>query len=459
MKRHFSILFTVLFIALHVCSQTYVTEIPDEDHMSYFALRGPVKEVRMYDYAQHGKTIWRFDKEGRLVHYENYGTPYAGDGGCVFRLTDRYRYAYDSDGRIIVLESYNEVETLVDENDDKILTLFPLRAPKDLLFEKATKEYGDTTYCYSRWWEQEGDAMQHYQGRRYDKYGNWIEDFTGTEDSYDHTDVRVREIDYYKDIELMDLPVGVKTVTHRWKADDKYWGNCYDFDKDGFLTHFHSWVAESEDAAKEPLYEWDIQTDDMPGSDLIPTELTKDTKREVSYWSPVALGELTVLPKEITKEEAFYLVFHYMGYVFEGDLYPLHNGWWVVMSRWCLDEMDSIYLGEDEDGNPIPAASVYKDPFGDKRYPLIKTDSISFSTRNYSHQAIKVYGSSEGKKVTEKLKVQCSLQVLDADVTTRRVLCRTSPNDWDWEENPQFYSIYGWMDEEWICSNLFTTCP
>ena len=51
------------------------------------------------------------------------------------------------------------------------------------------------------------------------------------------------------------------------------------------------------------------------------------------------------------------------------------------------------------------------------------------------------------------------MEVLDADVTTRRLLCRTSPSNWDFETNPQYYSVYGWLDEEWTCSNLLTTCP
>ena len=458
MKRFLGLLL-VACLAWPCFAQGYETTIPDEDHLSYFALRGPVKEVRQYDFAWHSKTFWQFDRQGRLTHYENYATPFAGNGGCVFGLTDRYRYAYDEEGKIIVLEAFNEVENLVDENDDKILTLFPLRKPQDSLFEKATKEYGDTTYCYSRWWEKEGDPLQHYHGRRYDKYGNWIEDFLGTEDSYTHTDVTVREISYYKDIELMDLPVGVRAVINQWEADGQRWANRYDFDRDGNLTHFQSWVKANELAALEPLFEWDCKTDETPGSDLISTELSEDVKREVYYWSTVPLGEMKAIPVEKMKEKAFDLVFKYMGYVFEGSLYPLGNGWWVVMSYWCLDEMDGIYVGEDEDGEPIPAASVYKDPFAGLRYPLIQTDSVSTSTRNYGNQTIKLYSDFDSKKVWGKLKVQCSVQVLDANVTTRRVYCRTNPDDWDFEENPQYYSVSGWMDEEWICSNLLTTCP
>ena len=345
---------------------------------------------------------------------------------------------------MIVLEAFNEVENLVDENDDKILTLFPLRAQKDSLFEKATKEYGDSTYCYSKWYEKEGDPLQHYTGVRYDKYGNWIEEFFGTEDSYTHTDTYVREISYYKDIELMNLPVGVRAVINQWEADDKKWSNRYDFDKEGYLTHFRSWVKVDAYTPLEQLFEWDSKTDNTPGSDLISTELSDEVKREVYFWSSVPVGEFTALPIEEMERDAFHLVFIYMGHVFQGDLYPLHNGLWVVMSRMSLDEII---------GDP------YEDPFGDKRFPIIGTDSVSTVTRNYGKETIKLFGAADSKKVWSTLKVQCEVQVLDADVKTRRVYCRTNPNDWDYEENPQYYSVIGWMDEEWICSNLMTTCP
>ena len=433
------------WMVLPLFAQSYETTIPEEDHLDYFDLRGPVKEVRRYDYGGHSKTLWKFDKQGRLTHYENYETPFAGNGGCVFGLTDRYRYAYDDwDGHVIVLEAFNEVENLVDENDDKILTLFPLRAQKDSLFEKATKEYGDSTYCYSKWYEKEGDPLQHYTGVRYDKYGNWIEEFFGTEDSYTHTDKYVREISYYKDIELMNLPVGVRAVINQWEADDKKWSNRYDFDKEGYLTHFRSWVKVDAYTPLEQLFEWDSKTDNTPGSDLISTELSDEVKREVYFWSSVPVGEFTALPIEEMERDAFHLVFIYMGHVFQGDLYPLHNGLWVVMSRMSLDEII---------GDP------YEDPFGDKRFPIIGTDSVSTVTRNYGKETIKLFGAADSKKVWSTLKVQCEVQVLDADVKTRRVYCRTNPNDWDYEENPQYYSVIGWMDEEWICSNLMTTCP
>ena len=75
------------------------------------------------------------------------------------------------------------------------------------------------------------------------------------------------------------------------------------------------------------------------------------------------------------------------------------------------------------------------------------TDSVSTGTRNYGKETIKLFGAADSKKVWYTLKVQCEVQVLDADVKTRRVYCRTNPNYWDYEENPQYYSVIGWMDE------------
>ena len=420
-----------------------------EDHMAWFGLRGPVAEVTEYDYNNYGKTIWRFDKQGRLIEYIDYTHPFFENGGCVFGLWAHYRYAYDEKGKIQFLETYCADYNTVDAWADLTLELFP-RQNKDADFrDRAEKEYGDTTFCYTQW-HQKGE-MGYYFGIRYDGYGNWFEQVHTSEDGYACASVRVREIKYYKDIELFDLPVGVKAVTHQKEADGRQWGNRYEFDKQGNMTAFHSWVDD------EALYEWTPEDKDQLGSDFIVAELEKGTKRSIEYWT-VPVGELKVLPDEINEENAFGLVFDYMGYVFEGMLYPLHDGWWVVLSHWCLDEMEEIYIGEDENGDPLPAASVYKDPFAGMRYPIIKTDSVGFSTRNYSNQTIKMYKESDGKQVWDKLRVQCNIDVLDADPKTRRLLCRTNPNDWCWDEQP-YVSVYGWMDEEWVCANLMTTCP
>lgn len=354
-----------------------------EDHLAWLGLRGPVAEVREYDYGSYTKTFLRFDRHGRLTEYMDYMNPFAGDGGCVFGVYNHFRYDYDENGKIIFLETYNADNTLVDDFDGMILELFPQQNKEADFFAQAEPEFGDTTFCWSQW-TQAGERT-HYRAKRFDSYGNWIEDVDADVDDYSCARVRVRDIRYYPPV-----------------IDDP------------------------------------------------------------------RLTSLERLPEGCSKETAFGLIFKFKGYVFEGSLYPLHDGRWIVLSYWCLDEMDGIYAGEDENGEPIPAASQYKNPFLGIKYPVIKTDSVSFSTRNYSNQTIKLYKHSKGHIVWDKLRVQCSLDVLDADPKTRRVLCRTNPEDWMWGE-PQneeekeykhpYVSVYGWMDEEWICANLMTTCP
>ena len=368
----------------------------------------------------------------------------------MFGLWAHYRYTYDASGQIFFLETYNADYNTVDEYADIILELFPPQYKGADFRDKAEKEYDGSARCYSQW-TPDGETSNYF-GIRYDCKGNWFEQTHTSEDGYTCANVLVREITYYKDIELFNLPVGVKAVNHQKNEDNRVWSNRYEFDKQGNMTAFRSWVDD------EPLYEWNPETDDELGSDFIVAALEKGTKRTVEYWSTVPVGELTVLPPEVNEKDAFGLCFNYIGYAFEGSLYPLHNGWWIVLSHWCLDEMEEIYLGEDENGEPIPAASRYKDPFAGMKYPIIKTDSVGFSTRNYANQTIKMYKESDGKKVWDKLRVQCNIDVLDADPKTRRLLCRTNPGDWCWEGR-QYYAVYGWVDEEWVCANLMTTCP
>ena len=381
MKRSFVFAFFAMLVAMFGMPSSAQTALPHdsvpEDHLAWFGLKGPVKQMVEYDYCGYGKKVWRFDTKGRLREYIEYTHPFFESGGCVFGLWAHYRYGYDANGAIEYLETYNADYNKVDEYGDSILELFPPRQTYPDLRPEAENEFGDTTFCYSRW-QEKGDKY-HYDALRYDAYGNWFETVHTTLDSDACANVRVRDITYY-------------------------------------------------DSAPQP--------------------------------SGVPVGELTVLPPEINMETAFGLVFHYGGYVFEGALYPLHEGWWVVLSHWCLDEMEEIYLDEeDANGDPIPAASRYKDPFAGKQYPIIKTDSVSFSSRNYGGETIKLYKEADGKRVWDKLKVPCHLDVVDADAKTRRLLCRTNPNAWDWDENPQYYAVYGWMDEEWVCANLLTTCP
>ena len=249
--------------------------VPD-DHLAWFGLHGPVAEVMEYDFSGYSKTLWRFDTQGRLTEYENYGSPFAGDGGCVFRLTDRYRYAYDKDGKIIFLETFNDEYTLIDEYADIILEMFPPQDKSAWLFQKAEKEYGDTTFCMSAW--RDGDEAQHYNGIRFDRHGNWIESVSAELGDDMKAGVRVRTIQYYCDIEMMGLAVGVKTVKHKWEADGKTWENEYRFDRDGNLLHFQSLCD------KEPLFDWDKASSDEPGSDLIVRDKDDTIIREITYW-------------------------------------------------------------------------------------------------------------------------------------------------------------------------------
>ena len=181
----------------------------------------------------------------------------------------------------------------------------------------------------------------------------------------------------------------------------------------------------------------------------------------------VNVTEIQELPKGCSVETAFSLDLVYKGYLFDALLYPLHDNKWIVLSHWCLDEENSIFMN-DENGEEVPASLLYKDPFEGIKYPVITTDSVSFSTRNYGGTVIKMYNKPRGRIVLYKLDVECSLDVLDADPKTRRVYCRSNPGDWCWGE-PQteeeegwkhpFRSVIGWVDEEWICSNLLSTCP
>lgn len=172
------------------------------------------------------------------------------------------------------------------------------------------------------------------------------------------------------------------------------------------------------------------------------------------------LSHVDELPAGCSEETAFELIFAYNGYVFEGSLYPLHNNRWLVLSYWCLDEEETIYLANelDENGEPVQAKTRYKNPFEGIEYPVLTTDSVCFGTRNYGGQTIKLYAKPKGGRVLSKLDVECSLDVLDADPKTRRLYCRSNPDDWTWKEQP-FKSVIGWVDEEWVCANLLTTCP
>ncbi|MBQ7663950.1 MAG: hypothetical protein IJS43_01860 [Bacteroidaceae bacterium] len=194
----------------------------------------------------------------------------------------------------------------------------------------------------------------------------------------------------------------------------------------------------------------------------------------------VSLDSLAVLPKGCSEETSFGLDLDYKGYAFEASLYPLHDDKempgdagcrWIVLSHWCLDEEDVIYR-VDEKGSEVPAQSLYKDPFEGIRYPVITTDSVSFMTRNYGGQTLNFYATSSGEEVFCSTNYnEINLWVLDADPVSRRALVYSDPSDRCWTQEGNTYSeedlhyihpyveLRGWIDEEWICANLLSTCP
>ena len=219
-------------------------------------------------------------------------------------------------------------------------------------------------------------------------------------------------VDDFADLTLELFPPQRKEVDFRPKAEPEYGDttSCYSvWNQKGEMSYYFgirydkhgNWFEEvytSEDGyscaavrVREITYYQEFSPDSLVS--------VADSISQEEFWSSVPVGELKTLPAEVNEKDAFYLCFDYMGYAFEGSLYPLHNGWWIVLSHWCMDEEETMYLSEEnENGGPIPDASRYKDPFAGMRYPIIKTDSIGFMTRNYGNETIKLYKESKVRK-------------------------------------------------------------
>ena len=426
--------------------------------LAYFGLTGPVSEVTQYGLHDYEKMVYRFDIQGRLIEYEEYGHPFAGDGGCVYRKMAHYEYGYTDKDSMIILYGFNEALNF--DSDDTVLLLYPPRIATDSLYKNAEPEPDSKTSCYNLWKQSGND----YVAVRYDDHGNWIERVKAGDGDYTRADVKVRQIKYYRDIELMGLSVGVHTVTHRRTDNGQMWWNQYTFNREGYLKHFQSFLDTTA------LYEWhfgDTNDADVAASSLI--TIDTNSARTITYWGPqYEVESLESLPKGCNQESAFGLMFKYKGYLFSGTLYPLADKRWIVLSYWCTDEDDLFYV-EDEFGNEIPSSQLYKNPFKGIQYPVITTDSVFFSTRNYGGEIIRFYKSPHGNQVNSStLDFVCDLWVTAVDVKSRRVNCHTNPDDYMWGE-PQneeerewkhpFKSCSGWVDERWICDNPLTTCP
>lgn len=193
---------------------------------------------------------------------------------------------------------------------------------------------------------------------------------------------------------------------------------------------------------------------------------------------------LKALPTDYNEDDCFGLVLDYGGYGMDVSAWPMPDGDWLITWHWCMEEDDSGCITRiDEDGNEVPI--VYNDPFEGQPYPVIHKPDLSFSTRNYGGETIKFYAAPDSDEVlcTTNFK-EITLNVIAADLKTRRLLVCSNPKDWCWEkpgeetekpadidpdesedeydfveEKYPFVDLRGWIDEEWVCGSTMTTCP
>ena len=171
---------------------------------------------------------------------------------------------------------------------------------------------------------------------------------------------------------------------------------------------------------------------------------------------------LKALPDGFSEDDLFGLVLDFGGYAMDAAAWPMPDGDWLITDHWCAEEDGSIFK-VDEDGNEYEV--VYEDPFKGEPYPVVHKPDLSFSTRNYGGETIKFYAAPDSDEVLCTTNKEINLDVVAANLKTRRLLVRSNPNDWCWakpgEENEKepFIDLHGWIDEEWVCGSTMTTCP
>lgn len=171
---------------------------------------------------------------------------------------------------------------------------------------------------------------------------------------------------------------------------------------------------------------------------------------------------LKALPDGFSEDDLFGLVLDFGGYAMDAAAWPMPDGDWLITDHWCAEEDGSIFK-VDEDGNEYEV--VYEDPFKGEPYPVVHKPDLSFSTRNYGGETIKFYAAPDSDEVLCTSNKEINLDVVAANLKTRRLLVRSNPNDWCWakpgEENEKepFIDLHGWIDEEWVCGSTMTTCP
>lgn len=202
------------------------------------------------------------------------------------------------------------------------------------------------------------------------------------------------------------------------------------------------------------------------GCNTATTQNTTEIKKEVVEETTVRY--LDALPAEFNEDDMFGLILDYGGYSMIVNAWQMPDGDWLIPYHWCEEEDGGgVYFKVDEQGNEVEV--VYKDPFEGKPYPVIHNPHFSFSTRNYGGQTINFYKTPESQEVACSTDYkEISLDVIDVDARTRRLLVQSNPKDWCWGEPEEewqegyrhpFVELRGWIDEEWVCANTVTTCP
>ena len=164
---------------------------------------------------------------------------------------------------------------------------------------------------------------------------------------------------------------------------------------------------------------------------------------------------LDALPAEYKEGDEFGLILDYGGYSMDVSAWPMPDGDWLITWHWCMEEDDMAYY-EDEEGNEGPV--IYEDPFEGQPYPVIHKPDLSFGTRNYGGENINFYAAPDSDEVLCSTDYrEIGLDVIAADLKTRRLLVRSNPNDWTWQEpedawdeefHHPFVDLHGWVDEE-----------
>ena len=206
----------------------------------------------------------------------------------------------------------------------------------------------------------------------------------------------------------------------------------------------------------EPVVDTIVEEAVEPIADTLQAEL--DNATTVRY--------LDAIPADYQEGDEFGLVLDYGDYAMDASAWPMPDGDWLITYHWCMEE-DGCIFKVDENGNEVEV--VYEDPFEGQPYPVVHHPQLSFSTRNYGGETIHFYAAPDNNEILCSTDYkEISLDVVAADLKTRRLLVQTNPKDWCWGEPEDewdaeyrhpFVDLKGWIDEEWVCGSTVTTCP